>query len=337
MAAKKDDALTREGAGNWRTKDGRFLIRGESGGHWYLIDDRRRDPFGLELVSGPYATVTAAREAIARARADFPEGSGAPELPPPSEAEPADRRLPDVEPSPAASRRGGPAAARRQPGPVDGGRHAPAGAAPAAPVERPARAAAEPRASTPALPRKVAAAEQAPSLAAAESASPKTPAAAEPAPSPAGAESAPPKEPAPAEPREDAWMEALPPTGRRLARTMVEVLEQLGVEAAGDIVRTDLTTDAPEVARAMLLQRVAAIIAEAPDPTAARAIVSDILRLLTVAGRAADIARGFPGWYLVEARTDRPGRPIVLDADDLGAAVDGGPVETSGRRKHPGR
>lgn len=316
MAAKKDDALTRVDAGNWRTKDGRFLIRGESGGHWYLIDDLRRDPFGLELVSGPYATVAAARHAIALARADFPDGSAAPESPELPEAAESPSR-PEADEPPAAPKRGGAAAAPRRSVPARTPRKAPEQATvPAARVGVRDRAP-DTSAATPAAPVDPPAQASAP---------PETPATAEPAP-PA----------ATAEPGEPAWIEALPSAGRRAARRSIKALDRLGIEDAGDIVRRDLTTDAPEVARAILLQRVAAIIAEAADPASARPIVAEVLRLLTVAGRAAEGGPALPGWHLAEDRTGGPGRPIVLEADDLDTTLDAALHQTPRQRTHPKR
>lgn len=99
MAA--NDALTREGAGNWRTKDGRFLVRGAGAGHWYLVDEARFDAFGMALVTGPYATVNAAKAAIEEVRAAYPEGSAPPELPElPAEPEPEPAPPPPPEPPP---------------------------------------------------------------------------------------------------------------------------------------------------------------------------------------------------------------------------------------------
>jgi ribosomal protein S18 acetylase RimI-like enzyme len=61
------DALKRERAGTYRTADGRFTIEGSSSG-WLLLDAEQTDDLGLPLARGPFATLDAARAAIAPAR-----------------------------------------------------------------------------------------------------------------------------------------------------------------------------------------------------------------------------------------------------------------------------
>jgi ribosomal protein S18 acetylase RimI-like enzyme len=61
------DKLKRETAGRYVTGDGRFTVEGGSNG-WTVLDAEQADDFGLPLVRGPYATLDAAREAMAAAR-----------------------------------------------------------------------------------------------------------------------------------------------------------------------------------------------------------------------------------------------------------------------------
>jgi ribosomal protein S18 acetylase RimI-like enzyme len=61
------DALKRERAGTYRTADGRFTIEGSSSG-WLLLDAEQTDELGLPLARGPFATLDAAKAAIAPAR-----------------------------------------------------------------------------------------------------------------------------------------------------------------------------------------------------------------------------------------------------------------------------
>jgi ribosomal protein S18 acetylase RimI-like enzyme len=65
--ATGDDALKRERAGTYRTKDGRFTVEQSSSG-WLLLDGEQTDDLGLPLARGPFPTLDAAREAIAAAR-----------------------------------------------------------------------------------------------------------------------------------------------------------------------------------------------------------------------------------------------------------------------------
>lgn len=62
-----DDALKRERAGTYRTKDGRFTVEQSSSG-WMVLDAEQTNELGLPLARGPFATLDAAREAIPAAR-----------------------------------------------------------------------------------------------------------------------------------------------------------------------------------------------------------------------------------------------------------------------------
>ena len=70
-----DDApLKRLGGGRWQTRDERFTIEPQSG-TWVVVDADQTDELGLPLVRGPFASLTAAKEAIASARSSGPATS----------------------------------------------------------------------------------------------------------------------------------------------------------------------------------------------------------------------------------------------------------------------
>src|SRR4051812_25934260 len=69
-----DETLKRLGGGRWETKDGRFTVEPESG-TWVLVDNTQTNELGLPLVTGPFPSLTAAREAIAGARETGPAES----------------------------------------------------------------------------------------------------------------------------------------------------------------------------------------------------------------------------------------------------------------------
>ena len=72
MAA--EGSLKRLGGGRWETKDGRFAIEPQSG-TWVVVDNTQTDDLGLPLVRGPFGSLTAAKEAIERARETGPAES----------------------------------------------------------------------------------------------------------------------------------------------------------------------------------------------------------------------------------------------------------------------
>jgi hypothetical protein len=59
------DALKRERAGAYRTRDGRFTVEQSSSG-WLLLDSEQTNELGLALTRGPFGTLDAARERSAR-------------------------------------------------------------------------------------------------------------------------------------------------------------------------------------------------------------------------------------------------------------------------------
>ena len=62
-----DEKLIRDRAGGYHSGDGRFTV--ENDGRWNVRDDQEHDELGLPRVLGPFATLDAARTAIAEARA----------------------------------------------------------------------------------------------------------------------------------------------------------------------------------------------------------------------------------------------------------------------------
>lgn len=59
--------LVRVAAGRYRSEDARFEVR-DGGTGWFLTDGEQHNEFGQELVTGPYATLAAVREALPEAR-----------------------------------------------------------------------------------------------------------------------------------------------------------------------------------------------------------------------------------------------------------------------------
>lgn len=64
------DKLVRQEAGTYRTADGRFVVRSDRPGAWYVTDGLRVDGFGLELTLGPVATRAATAPLITAQRAE---------------------------------------------------------------------------------------------------------------------------------------------------------------------------------------------------------------------------------------------------------------------------
>ena len=64
--AEPDD-LVRQEAGNYLSTDERFEVR-QSDSAWYLVDRQQTNEFGQELMHGPFASMKAAKAAMAGAR-----------------------------------------------------------------------------------------------------------------------------------------------------------------------------------------------------------------------------------------------------------------------------
>ena len=100
--ATEEESLRRLGGGRWQTRDERFTIEPQSG-TWAIVDAEQTDELGLPLVRGPYATLTAAKSAIAEARESAAPTSPLKERPTPA-AEPTEPS-PKVSPTGAAKKR----------------------------------------------------------------------------------------------------------------------------------------------------------------------------------------------------------------------------------------
>ncbi len=76
-ATADPDKLVRQQAGIYRTTDDRFEVR-EADAGWFLVDPRQTNEFGEELLTGPFATLRAIRDALPGARAARPTATGRP-------------------------------------------------------------------------------------------------------------------------------------------------------------------------------------------------------------------------------------------------------------------
>ena len=106
MAKKKSpppfdpDKLVREAPGTYQTADGRFAVRSDPGGAWYVADTERTNEFGLELIIGPLRTLDEARSAVRtqREQGTGAEADGRIEIEPAAELPPAPEPALDAEP-----------------------------------------------------------------------------------------------------------------------------------------------------------------------------------------------------------------------------------------------
>ncbi len=206
--------LKRLGGGRWQTRDERFTIEPQSG-TWVIVDSEQADDFGMALVRGPFPSLTAAKAAIATARASGPAES------PLAERIEQRRR----EPGPVASPKPGPAQTRRA------GR----GASPRAPEDEPRATDAEPPTKTGtapvrALPPKGAA-----------------------VPARAGGRSG--AAARPDEASEPAWITDLAPGERGRARRLIAHLRDAGISDAEGLVRRDLVGGVPSLAALAISRR----------------------------------------------------------------------------------
>jgi hypothetical protein len=62
------DRLVRDQPGVYRSEDGRFTVRSDAAGAWYVSDAERSNELGLDLVFGPLATLAEAKDAVRRQR-----------------------------------------------------------------------------------------------------------------------------------------------------------------------------------------------------------------------------------------------------------------------------
>jgi hypothetical protein len=121
-----------------------------------------------------------------------------------------------------------------------------------------------------------------------------------------------PKEEAPPEP---AWLARLPEKRRTEVRRLIRDLEAADLPDPVGIAKRDVDADEPAAASAILVRRVARIVAEHRGGSAKRDdqvldVVVEMLSWLTTRSRDPDLPMRLPGWRLVE---DAPsGRRIEL-------------------------
>ena len=65
--ATDPNKLVRQQAGDYRSADERFEVRGQAN-RWFLVDTAQSDELGQELVRGPFATLDEVRQTIPEAR-----------------------------------------------------------------------------------------------------------------------------------------------------------------------------------------------------------------------------------------------------------------------------
>lgn len=88
--------LVRQSPGTYRSGDERFEVR-QAGTGWFLVDTGQANELGQELVTGPFATLAAVREAIPEARRTTVKALPRPSVP---KATPKPKREPKPEPEP---------------------------------------------------------------------------------------------------------------------------------------------------------------------------------------------------------------------------------------------
>ena len=119
---------------------------------------------------------------------------------------------------------------------------------------------------------------------------------------------------APEAPPEPRWIRDLESDDRRLARRLIERLEDLDVGDAEGVVRRDLVGDVASIATVAVAQRLAERLSRAADDDGgALDLAADVVEAL-VDGRDGELD---VRWRLV----DGDGRPIRLDRDDIRDAL----------------
>lgn len=101
-APPEPNQLVRKAPGTYRSGDDRFEVR-QSGLGWFLVDSTQTDELGQELVSGPYPTLDAVRDAIPEARRTTVRALPKPKRPRTTSQKPerpAIERKPEPEPGP---------------------------------------------------------------------------------------------------------------------------------------------------------------------------------------------------------------------------------------------
>jgi hypothetical protein len=121
------------------------------------------------------------------------------------------------------------------------------------------------------------------------------------------------------------WLVKLDEPTRTRAQRMLSALEDLAVPDAEALVRQDVTSDEPAVARAVLLRRLALLAEEAAggdasdEEGAVARIVGTVAEWLSSRGREPGPRLALPGWRLVEEGSD--GRRIEVSRSDVERAV----------------
>jgi hypothetical protein len=135
----------------------------------------------------------------------------------------------------------------------------------------------------------------------------------------AAAREAPPE--APQAPPIPIWLAKLDDGTRPRAERLLHAAEDLGIDDAEAIVRRDVTSDDPAVARAVLLRRLAILASEvagddaADDERAAMGtVVGTVVEWLANRGREPGPRLALPGWRLVE---EGSGRRIEISRADV--------------------
>ncbi|MFN8620845.1 MAG: hypothetical protein U0869_08895 [Chloroflexota bacterium] len=296
------ESLRRLGGGRWQTRDERFTIEPQSG-RWVVLDAQQQDDFGMPLVRGPFGSLDDAREAIAGAREEPAPASPLTDRPVPSKSAPAKAAggmrygtlpyAPSSKPPKLTVVRDVPAEEAPAPAPTkDEARSTKPGGLPFAPSKpRPRLVEPEPVEPEPVAP------EPEVEPAKARAASKPVRSKAEPKPT---SEPTPEPEPAPkpAPSAEPEWIGRLPAGQRSGARALVKRLAAAGLPDAAEIARTELESDEPAIARAVLERRIRELAAAEDDPAR---LAAALLALVADGGDAELEVR----WRLVDG-DERP-------------------------------
>jgi hypothetical protein len=118
-------------------------------------------------------------------------------------------------------------------------------------------------------------------------------------------------EPEPEPPPEPTWLDRLDDEEASRARAMIRALERLDVEDAEALVREDVGSGVPAVARALLRREIERRVGGEVD----REVLADVLDVLTEIGLHQP--RDLPGWELIERHgphPDEPRRIVIREA-----------------------
>lgn len=105
-------------------------------------------------------------------------------------------------------------------------------------------------------------------------------------------------------PKPETWLDRLPGDDRRAAERLVRALERAGLADADELARDQVVggRGSAALARRLLQARVDAALTEAKADEAARQLVADALRIVSVDGR--QTGRDLPGWALMALEPD---------------------------------